>query len=273
MPAPKTLYVSDLDGTLLRSDQRVSEHSCEIINRLVGKGMIFSYATARSFYTSSVVAAGLTARLPLIVYNGAVIIDSADGSIMQRNFFDAKDAQYIFSALREGGVSPIVYSFIDGIEKFSYNESTISPQLEQFVSTRSDRRKTPVSDDSLLMRGDIFYFTCIDTPEKLSPLNDQLRGRFNCLYQTDLYTGHQWLEIIPRAATKANAIMQLKKLTGCDRIVSFGDGINDLPMFSISDECYAVGNACEELKAAATGVIGSNDSDSVARWLEENAIF
>ena len=48
------------------------------------------------------------------------------------------------------------------------------------------------------------------------------------------------------------------------------NSINDLPMFRISDECYAVGNAVEELKHAATGVIGDNDSDSVARWLEEN---
>ncbi len=75
---------------------------------------------------------------------------------------------------------------------------------------------------------------------------------------------------MPRQATKANAIKTLKGLWQCDRVVSFGDGINDIPMFQISDECYAVKNAVEELKNMATSVIGSNDSDGVAKWLLEH---
>ncbi len=55
-------------------------------------------------------------------------------------------------------------------------------------------------------------------------------------------------------------------------MVSFGDAVNDIPMFRISDECYAVANAVEELKAMADGVIGDNDSDAVARWLLANAV-
>ena len=43
--------------------------------------------------------------------------------------------------------------------------------------------------------------------------------------------------------------------------------INDIPMFEISDECYAVENAVGELKAFATGVIESNEEDGVAKWL------
>ncbi|MCM1416322.1 MAG: HAD family hydrolase, partial [bacterium] len=42
---------------------------------------------------------------------------------------------------------------------------------------------------------------------------------------------------------------------------------NDIPMFEISDECYAVANAAPELKALATDVIASNDEDGVAKWL------
>ena len=38
-------------------------------------------------------------------------------------------------------------------------------------------------------------------------------------------------------------------------------------MFEISDDCYAVPNAMEELKAVATGIIESNEEDGVARWL------
>ena len=49
----KTLYVSDLDGTLLRSDETLSEYTCNVINNLTEKGMVFSYATARSLITAT----------------------------------------------------------------------------------------------------------------------------------------------------------------------------------------------------------------------------
>ena len=51
----------------------------------------------------------------------------------------------------------------------------------------------------------------------------------------------------------------------------FGDGTNDIDMFQMADECYAVENAADELKKIATGIIGKNDDDAVARWLEEHA--
>ena len=75
---------------------------------------------------------------------------------------------------------------------------------------------------------------------------------------------------MPKAATKAHAARQLATLLGCDRIVAFGDAVNDLPLFEAADECYAVSNAAAKLKARATGVIGCNDDDGVAHWLEEN---
>ena len=52
---------------------------------------------------------------------------------------------------------------------------------------------------------------------------------------------------MPKSASKASAILKLKELLNCDRIVSFGDAINDLPMFAISDQCYAMANAVTSL--------------------------
>ena len=77
---------------------------------------------------------------------------------------------------------------------------------------------------------------------------------------------------MPKNVSKAQAILQLKDYLKCDRIVAFGDGINDLSMFQIADESYAVANACEELKSMATGIIGHHDDDAVAKWLQEFVI-
>ena len=72
----KILYVSDLDGTLLRSNETVSEYTSKTLNDLTSEGVLFSYATARSIVTAKKVTKGLDAKIPLIVYNGAFIIDN-----------------------------------------------------------------------------------------------------------------------------------------------------------------------------------------------------
>lgn len=266
----KTLYVSDLDGTLLRSDEMTSEYTSDVINSLTERGMIFSYATARSLITAKKVTKGICAHIPLIVYNGAFIIDNATEEILAANYFD--DAVLtVLDDLFQNDIYPIVYAYIDGREKFSFVPGKCTEGMVSFLDSRKgDIRTNAVSAPEALKEGKIFYITCIGVPEKLEPLYEKYRDSFHCVYQKDIYTKEQWLEIMPRAASKSNAVMQLKKLLGCDRLVVFGDGKNDIDMFEAADECYAVRNAHEELKKRATAVIESNDEDGVARWLMRN---
>ncbi len=77
---------------------------------------------------------------------------------------------------------------------------------------------------------------------------------------------------MPLEASKANSIKQLHKILECDRVITFGDGRNDIDMFELADESYAVQNADEQLKRYATAVISSNDEDGGAHWLEDNYI-
>lgn len=95
--------------------------------------------------------------------------------------------------------------------------------------------------------------------------NNNIRATF----QKEIYNESYWCEIMPITASKANGILQLKETYNFDRVVTFGDAINDVPMFKISDECYAMNNACEELKTIATDVISSNNDDGVAVFLQE----
>jgi len=91
--------------------------------------------------------------------------------------------------------------------------------------------------------GNCFYFTCIDEPERLEPLYHRFKDRYHVVYQKDIYSGEQWLEIMPREASKANAVLQLKKLLHSNRLVIFSDGMNDSDMFEIADKVYAVDHA------------------------------
>ena len=146
--------------------------------------------------------------------------------------------------------------------------------MRHYIESRgADPRFRPLSDRSELYRGDVFYFTCIAERSKLEPLYELFCGedRFICTLMPETYRNYWWCEIMPLRASKANAILKLKELWGCERVVCFGDALNDLSMFRIADEAYAVANAADEVKAAASGVIGPNDGDGVARWLAEHA--
>ena len=83
----RTLYVSDLDGTLLNKQDRINPKSIRIINDLVERGMTFTYATARSLSSASIVTQGLSAAIPVIVYNGAFILQPSTGEILSKESF------------------------------------------------------------------------------------------------------------------------------------------------------------------------------------------
>lgn len=272
----KTLYVTDLDGTLLNTEERVSDYSIATINRLVQNGMLFTYATARSLVSASAVTKGLSANIPVIAYNGALIIHPATGKVLSSLSFTQEEREAVREFLTGQQIFPMVYSYVDGVEKVSWRTDRENDGMRRYLERRrGDRRLRPLADGEGLYAGDIFYYTCIGEKEELLPVYERFKDddHYTCTLQQELYRPEYWCEIMPKKATKANAILELKELWSCDRVVSFGDAVNDFPMFRISDECYAVENAVDELKRAATGVIGSNDVDSVARWLEENAGF
>ena len=266
----KTLYVTDLDGTLLNRQDCISPFSISVINGLVENGMLFTYATARSLVSASKVTRGLSARIPVIAYNGAFILQPSTGEILAREGFTREERQHVREVLDRYGISPLVYSFVDGDEKVSWIPEHENEGIRRYLSLRQgDRRLRAVSDAEALYAGEMFYFTCIGGKEELQPVYELFArdGRYRCTMQQELYRPEYWCEIMPALASKANAIRKLKEMWGCTRVISFGDAVNDLPMFEISDECYAVSNAVAELKAAATGIIESNEEDGVARWL------
>lgn len=168
----KTLFVTDLDGTLMRSDLTVSDFSVNTINSLVEQGISFTYATARSIVSARTITSELKLKLPVITRNGAVLADNNTGNIFEKSLFSKAEVELLKELITE-------------------------------------------------------------LP--------------NC--------------------TKAKSILKLKEEYGFEKLVVFGDSVNDLPMFKIADESYAVSNAIEELKAQATKVIGSNEEDAVAKFL------
>jgi Cof subfamily protein (haloacid dehalogenase superfamily) len=267
----KVLYISDLDGTLLRKDQTVSPFTAQTICDLTEKGLLFSYATARSYATSSKVTAGLPEKLPVITFNGTFIIETGTGKRLLSNLFTCEEAKQILDRLVASEVYPVVNAFFNEVERFSYLPEKATRGMKKFVEERwNDTRRTPVFSADALYEGEIFHIACMDEEEKLRPLYEAFREEFHTVLYRDLYSGEMWLELHPRGATKAKAMLALKNMLGCDKTVCFGDGVNDIPMFQMADKCYAVANAEDSLKRIATDIIESNENDGVAKWLLSN---
>ena len=267
----KTLYVSDLDGTLLNSRSEVSDFTAQTLNALCKKGMLFSYATARSYTTAKEVTARLTANLPVITYNGAFVLEQGSGKRLLGNTFLAEESQSILDELTAHGVYPVVYSLIDGEEKYSYCLDRIDRGVADLLAAHpNDARERGVDVLQRLIDGECFCFACSGETALMEKLYNAFHERYQCWYFAGANGAYQRLQLRPLSVTKGNAIRMLKDYLGCERVVCFGDGNNDFEMFEAADECYAMANADPQLKARATAVIGSNDDDGVARWLLEN---
>jgi len=121
----------------------------------------------------------------------------------------------------------------------------------------------------------VFYVSLIAEQQTLRLLRDEVADELDgchVVLSEDNYTpGQFWLELSSSAATKARAITALRAELGAERVVCFGDNLNDLPMFAAADHAVAVSNAAPEVQRAADELIGSNDDDAVADWLSLRA--
>lgn len=164
----KTLYVTDLDGTLLNTHDTINQKSIDIINNLVEKGMKFTYATARSLVSASVVTKGLSTNIPVITYNGAYIINPATNEILSSTEFTKEEADKVISVMKKYNISPLVYSHIDNVESVSWVTCKENDGMKRYLSLRKgDKRLRPLINDTKLYQGIMFYYTCIGEREEL----------------------------------------------------------------------------------------------------------
>jgi len=270
----KTLYISDLDGTLLGENVRISKFTADTINSLIRGGMLFTFATARSVTTAKMVTEGLDIRLPVILNNGVFIADYSDGNVRHSSPIGENTIRLLLDTIEREKISALVYSMIGGRERVSWLLGRENEGIRSYVGARSpwDKRLRPVETHEQLAAGDIFYITIIEGKERAHVIHRSFAGLdVTSMITNDIYARDEWwVELYGAGVSKGAAVKKLKEMLGAGRTVCFGDGSNDLPMFRCCDEAYAMSDSVEVLKVNATAVIGSNQEDAVARWLLEN---
>ncbi|MDE6411289.1 MAG: Cof-type HAD-IIB family hydrolase [Clostridia bacterium] len=274
----KKLFVTDLDGTLLTKEERVSEYSRERLNRMIERGLLFTFATARSYESAKKAVSGLDLNIPVALYNGGLIYHPKTNEVLNAVLFNDADKSYIYSVLRAHNIQPFVFGVTNdrSRERVSWIAGSETIGMQRYLLRRKgDTRVVSAQNEAELLSGAVFYFKCIGPQSTLERAwNDlKLDSRYICIYHQETYQSDFWMEISPREATKANGVKKIKSILGCDKVVCFGDTSNDSDMFDVCDEKYAVMNADEWLKRKSTGVIGYCEEDGVAKWLEKNSGF
>ena len=270
---PRILYVSDLDGTLMRSNETLSEYTVQTINELVNHGMAFTYATARSIESARRITGGLQLSLPVITRNGAVLADNTTGAHLEKALFTAEEVALLKTMLPELPKCGFVSCFLGDRMIRTYMEGDHTAGLQEYIdyyANDSSMQKKDTTD--AMFCGQPGYVTLVGEKAFIEPLYERMLTYegWECLFSKDTYSNSYWLEICPQNCTKAKTILKLKERYGFQKVVVFGDSINDMTMFRTADEAYAVSNAITELKKTATEVIGCNDEDAVAKFLKEH---
>lgn len=105
-------YVTDLDGTLLNSEQKLSAYTVQVITEAMEQGMIISFATARGFISADSVVADIPWRYPVILYNGALIYDSVARRVIDGYWLDPAISGEIITLGRAYGITPFHFCWM-----------------------------------------------------------------------------------------------------------------------------------------------------------------
>lgn len=270
----KALYISDLDGTLLNQNAELSEYSVLALNRLIARGISFSIATARTAATVLHIFKKISLNIPIVLMNGVLVFDPHSQKFIKKEVLKRVASEQIINALHELNQSGMMYTMCDETMR-TYYEQIDSYELESFINERKKRynKLFVQTDDFANVQEEIIYFTVIDSKEKIDSVYSKIAGinGVGTAKYHDIYSDNLWyLEVFSDTATKYNAVSFLRDYGQFDKIIGFGDNLNDIPLFNACDECYAVENAKDEVKKVADATILSNEQDAVVKWLEQN---
>ena len=274
MNTTKTLFISDLDGTLLNRNAEISQYTRDSLNRMIADGLYFSVATGRTSATALKILESIKWHIPIVLLNGVLIYNVVQKQYMQVLSLSDITVRSIVSMMKDLNITGLMYQLKKN-EQVTYYETLEHTPLFDFIEERKIRynkvfHKVSFAD---VPPEDIIYFTLLDkydkiklTHEAFSKIPDICLSVYKDIYSQDLW----YLEIHNDKATKQNGTAYLRNAFGFDRVIGFGDNLNDLPMFAACDVRVAVENAASEVKAAADYICDTNDNDGVVKWILEN---
>lgn len=271
----KTLYISDMDGTLLQNDGRMSDYTKERLNEFYKKGIPFSVATARSMVSAMPLLDGVHFAAPIVLMNGVFVYDTETGKAVKYHEIEHSALQKILDCFYEKNLHPFMFLYGDDYKlSIKYTEFD-NEGMKEFYDMRVDMlegRFTQTHDLTDIEKGQHpVYVNYYALPQYLDEVVEKLKSipEIDFAYYKDSYSDDWLVEIYSNTASKANGAKEVAEIVGAESITAFGDNLNDLVMLGGADTAIAVENAVPQVKEIANIIIGTNTDDSVVKYIEE----
>ncbi|MBM7784562.1 Cof-type HAD-IIB family hydrolase [Tenggerimyces flavus] len=258
------LVVSDLDGTLLRTDGTVSDRTRRALARVEEAGSTVIFATGRPTRWMHAVAEQSCHKGIAICSNGAIVYDLHTEEILERHPLAREAGIAVIEAIR--AAIPGVSFGVEHGDQFAHEAAYVlhfpidDKRVDTYVATVDRMWEKPAY--KLLVRHvdydpDTLLAKARDVAGELAELTHSSRSGL--------------LEVSARGVSKASTLALWCSERGIaqEEVVAFGDMPNDLPLLAWAGTAYAVANAHPEVRAAVSRTCPSNNEDGVAQTLEQ----
>ncbi len=274
--ACRHLFVTDLDGTLLTNDAKVSRRTAHIISDLSHRGAMITVATARTPATVDRLLQHTFTRLPAIVMTGAAMWDRRHRICVDIHPISTASSEIAISTCRKYGITPFIYTLAPDSTLDVYINGDITPREQKFIDDRLglQLKRFHINTPEGLRTGfeNNMLIFAMGEYDRLEQAADELRRNTDLavsFYPDNYNPDAALLEILAPNVSKANAIRNLGERIGATEITVFGDNLNDLSMMSVADHAVAVANAQPHVLDRAETIIGPNNADSVAEYIND----
>jgi len=256
---PPRLVATDLDGTLVGADGRISARTAEVLASVDALGVPVVFVTARPLRWMGDIWPYVGRHSLGIVSNGAILYDPGPGRVVDIVGIEPDVGQALLVDLAEALPNAGM-----GLEYASGLHRTITYESDELPdpSTVSDLRGPWLGPVAKMLVKDY----SIPSEELRARTAEVIGDR-----ATPTWSVPGLVEISAKGITKAWRLRELCRELGIDAsdVVAFGDMPNDLEMLRWARTSYAMANGHESVLAAATHVAPANDQDGVAQVLSE----
>ncbi|MFJ1972734.1 HAD family hydrolase [Streptomyces sp. NPDC087903] len=258
---PYRLVATDLDGTLLRSDESVSPRTREALAAATAAGAAHIVVTGRAVPWTRHILDDLGYRGLAVCGQGAQVYDAGEHRLLTSVTLDRQLAGVALAKI-EAEVGPLFLAASrDGLD----GDVLVGPGYAVSGALPS----TPFTDASDLWAAPlnkIYIQHPTLTDDQLAEAARQAAGGFVSVAMA----GEGIVELLPLGLSKATGLSLAARRLGLKAAdtIAFGDMPNDIPMFAWSARGVAMANAHAELKAVADEVTSSHEEDGIAVVLE-----
>ncbi|WP_217234928.1 HAD family hydrolase [Streptomyces sp. AC555_RSS877] len=258
---PYRLIATDLDGTLLRSDESVSQRTRDALAAATAAGAAHIVVTGRAAPWTRHILDDLGYNGLAVCAQGAQVYDAGEHRLLTSVTLDRQLAGVALAKI-EAEVGPLYLAASrDGLE----GEVLVGPGY----AVTGKLPSTPFTDASDLWTAPlnkIYIQHPTLTDDELAEASRQAAGGFVGVAMA----GAGIVELLPLGLSKATGLSLAARRLGMKAAdtIAFGDMPNDVPMFAWSSYGVAMANAHEELKTVANEVTTSNEEDGIAVVLE-----